>query len=73
MTVAPGGHEVLTVEFKVNFMRPAVADRFLAIGKVIKAGKTLTVCHGEIIGERGPGQDSIAIMQATIMNFAGRA
>jgi uncharacterized protein (TIGR00369 family) len=45
LTVAPAGLDVLTVEFKINFIRPAVADRFVAIGKVTKAGKTLTVCR----------------------------
>jgi uncharacterized protein (TIGR00369 family) len=73
LTVAPTGCDVLTVEFKINFIRPAVADRFLAIGRVTKAGKTLTVCQGEVIGESGSRQDSIAVMQATIINVAGRA
>jgi uncharacterized protein (TIGR00369 family) len=73
LTVAPTGCDVLTVEFKINFVRPAVADRFLAIGRVTKAGKTLTVCQGEVIGESGSRQDSIAVMQATIINVAGRA
>jgi uncharacterized protein (TIGR00369 family) len=72
-TVAPAGLNVLSVEFKVNFLRPAVADRFLAIGKVIKAGKTLTVCQGELIGERGSQREVIAIMQATIINVANIA
>ena len=71
-TVAPSGHEVLTVEFKVNFMRPALADRFLAIGKVIKAGKTLTVCQGQVIGEHGSKQETVAVMQATIMNIPAK-
>ena len=53
LTVAPAGLDVLAVEFKINFIRPAVGDRFLAIGKVAKSGKTLTVCQGEVIGEQG--------------------
>lgn len=70
LSVAPAGCEVLTVEFKVNFMRPAQADRFLAIGRVIKAGRTLTICQGEVIGERADGSEpvTIALMQATVMN-----
>ena len=50
LTVAPAECDVLTVEFKINFVRPAVADRFVAIGHVTKAGKSLTVCQGEVIG-----------------------
>jgi uncharacterized protein (TIGR00369 family) len=72
LTVAPEGFDVLTVEFKINFVRPAVADRFVAIGKVIKAGKTLTVCQGEVVGESGSRHDAIAVMQATVINVADR-
>ncbi|MEG3790794.1 PaaI family thioesterase [Lysobacter sp. CCNWLW3] len=72
LSVAPLGLDVLTVEFKINFVRPAVADRFVAIGRVVKAGKTLTVCQGEVIGERGSERDAIAVMQATIINVPGR-
>lgn len=71
LTVAPVGLDVLTVEFKINFVRPAVADRFVAIGKVAKAGKTLTVCQGEVVGERGSRRETVAVMQATIINIAG--
>ncbi len=73
LTAAPPGSEVLTVEFKVNFMRPAVADRFVAIGKVTKVGRTLTVCQGEVIGERGSLRECIALMQATMIHVAGSA
>ena len=68
LTVAPAGCEVLTVEFKVNFMRPAVAERFLAVGRVIRAGRSLTVCQGEVIGEQGARRDPVALMQATMIN-----
>ena len=70
LTVAPAGLDVLTVEFKINFIRPAVADRFVAIGKVTKAGRTLTVCRGEVIGEQGSRREAIAVMQATIINVS---
>jgi uncharacterized protein (TIGR00369 family) len=71
LTVAPAGVDVLTAEFKINFIRPAVADRFVAIGRVTKAGKTLTVCQGEVIGEQGSRRETIAVMQATIINVSG--
>jgi uncharacterized protein (TIGR00369 family) len=68
LTLAPAGFEVLTVEFKINFIRPAIADRFVAIGRVTKAGRTLTVCQGEVIGEQGSQRETIAVMQATMIN-----
>ncbi|MDR0633593.1 MAG: PaaI family thioesterase [Azoarcus sp.] len=71
LTVAPTGMDVLTVEFKINFIRPAIADRFVAVGKVKKAGRTLTVCQGEVLGEQGSHRETIAVMQATIINIPG--
>ena len=70
MTKAPVGFNVVTAEFKVNFMRPAIGERFLAIGKVQSAGKMLTVCTGEVRAYAGAGDDYkvIALMQATIVN-----
>lgn len=71
LTVAPVGCDVLTVEFKINFVRPALAERFVAIGRVGKAGRTLTVCQGEVLGENDSRHETIALMQATIITLAG--
>jgi uncharacterized protein (TIGR00369 family) len=73
MTKAPEGCNVVTAEFKVNFMRPAIGERFLAVGKVQSAGKMLTVCTGEVRAYADAGHDYkvIALMQATIVNVVG--
>ena len=74
LTKAPAGYEVVTAEFKINFMRPAIGERFLAIGKVQSAGKMLSVCTGEVRAYMGAdaGPDHaykvIALMQATVVN-----
>ena len=73
LTVAPVDADVLTVEFKANFLRPALGDGFVAVGKVVKAGKTITVCSGELFASREGREELIAIMQATIANVAPRA
>jgi uncharacterized protein (TIGR00369 family) len=72
LTKAPAGFEVVTAEFKINFLRPAMGDRFLAIGKVLNAGRLLTVCTGEVRAYMGaaPEYKVVAIMQATIVNVA---
>lgn len=41
----PADREVLTVEFKINFLKPAKTDRVIAVGHVVQAGRTLTVCE----------------------------
>jgi uncharacterized protein (TIGR00369 family) len=48
LSVMPADREVLTVEFKINFMRPANTDRLIAVGQVLKAGRTVTVCEGSV-------------------------
>lgn len=59
----------MSAEFKINFLRPAVGDRFLALGKVQNAGKLLTVCTGEVQAHSGSSAKVIALMQATIVNI----
>ncbi len=63
--------DVVTAEFKINLLRPAVGERFLAIGRVQNAGKTLTVCTGKVRAFSGVGDEHkvIAIMQATMANL----
>lgn len=73
LTKAPTGNEIVTAEFKINFLRPALGKRFLAIGKVQSAGRTLAVCTGEVRAYPGDGPDYkvVALMQATTIVVAG--
>ncbi|MET7540911.1 PaaI family thioesterase [Streptomyces sp. NPDC005507] len=47
-TLFPEDTEVLTVEYKINLLAPALGDRLEAVGTVLKAGRTLTVCQLEV-------------------------
>jgi uncharacterized protein (TIGR00369 family) len=66
-TLMDAESRVLSVEFKVNLLRPAAGDRFVAVGRVIKPGRTLTVCSGEVTAIAGGKEKLIAVMQATMM------
>jgi uncharacterized protein (TIGR00369 family) len=66
LTRAAPGSEVVTAEFKVNFLRPAIGERFVAVGKVVNAGKLLSVCSGEVRAFSGGEWKVVAIMQATM-------
>ena len=46
-SAAEGDAEVLTVEYKINLLEPAVGERVIARGRVVRRGGRLTVCHGE--------------------------
>lgn len=71
LTQAPPECEVVTAEFKINLLRPAIGERFLAIGKVQSAGRRLTVCTGEVHAFSGDASKVVALMQATIANVSG--
>ena len=70
LTLAPVDKEVLTVEFKINFLKPGATTKLIAIGRVIQSGKTLTVCEGNVYDSTG--EKVIARMTATIMTIGGR-
>jgi uncharacterized protein (TIGR00369 family) len=71
LTLMPEPMEVLTIEYKVNFLSPARGEKILAIGKVVKPGRTVTVCSGEAWAYGGGGRKQVAAMQATMI-AAGR-
>lgn len=66
-TRMPEGFEVVSVEFKINLMSPAIGDYLRATGKVVRSGRTLTVCTGEVRAVTGESSTVVAIMQATMM------
>lgn len=64
------GTAVLSVEFKVNLLAPAQGRAFRARGRVVRSGRTITVCAGDLtVVETGT---IIAIMQATMMAIDAR-
>jgi uncharacterized protein (TIGR00369 family) len=69
-SLAPAGTGVLSVEFKVNLLRPAVGDRLLARGVVIKPGRTLSVVRGDVCALRGEARVHVATMTNTIIHVA---
>ena len=66
-SLMPVGSRVLSVEFKVNLLSPAQGESFRAEGRVIKPGKTLTVCEGKLFALQGDGEKIVALMQATMI------
>jgi uncharacterized protein (TIGR00369 family) len=71
-SLMPAGPRVLSVEFKINMLYPAIGERFLAQGRVIKSGRTLTVCEGKLFAFQEEKKRLVAVMQATMMCVAGK-
>lgn len=66
------GTGVLAVEFKVNLMAPAAGARFEAVGRVVRSGRTITVCAGELRAISGDRSTVVAMLQGTMMTVRGR-
>jgi len=69
-TLMPARSEVLSVEFKVNLLRPAKGDSLLARAEVIKAGKTLTVVRADVFALIENNRTLVATMQGTMICLA---
>ena len=69
----PPGAAVLTVEFEVNLLAPAAGQTFVARGRVLKAGRTLTTCSGDVFAVDGGEQKHVLAMLGTIMTVQNRS
>ncbi len=70
LSVMPEGAGVLTIEFKTNLLAPAKGSRFIARGRVVRAGRTIVVCSGDVIAlQDGEGEQgvTVATMLATML------
>jgi len=72
-TLMPAGSAVLSVEFKVNLLRPAKGETFLSRAEVIKAGKTLTVVRADVFALTENKRTLVATLQGTMMCLVSEA
>ena len=74
LTLMDADSAVLSVEFKVNLLAPAAGAHFQVVSRVVRAGRTLTVCAAEVRarGEDGVEGAPIAVMQATMIALRDR-
>lgn len=68
LTVVPEGQEVVTAEYKINFLGSYQGGALRAIGRVVKPGKRLVIATAEVVhvdeaGREGP----CALMQQTLV------
>lgn len=67
------GSAVLSVEFKINLLAPAVGERFVARGRAARVGRTIGVATAEVVAQSADKPESVvAMMQATMMRVAPR-
>lgn len=72
LSLMPPGAGVLTAEFKINLVAPAAGERLVARGRVIKAGRTLTLAQTDVFSETAGQEKLVAFLTATLMTIEGR-
>jgi acyl-coenzyme A thioesterase PaaI-like protein len=72
LSLMPADTGVLTTEFKINFLAPGAGERIVARGRVVKAGRTLTLVQAEVFANTGGQEKLIALLIATLMAVKGR-
>jgi uncharacterized protein (TIGR00369 family) len=71
LTLMPENCEVVSVEFKINLLAPAVGRELIARARVVRAGRTVTVCSADVSMDRDDGTSrQVALMQATMMRVS---
>lgn len=71
-TLFPADSSVLTIEYKMNLVSPAEGEKLVAIGRVKRTGRSLTVCELEVLAIRNGTAKSCAYGLQTLMCLHGR-
>ncbi len=66
-TVAPEGYQILTIEFKVNFLRPAYGQKIICESRVLRPGKTVIVAESNLFDYRDDQRAHTAKATITLM------
>ncbi len=72
-SLMPAGTDVLTTEYKVNFVAAAEGERLIARGRVIKPGRTLTVAMAEAFCRRDGAQTLCAVLLSSLICVPAKA
>jgi uncharacterized protein (TIGR00369 family) len=66
LSLMPLDAAVLTTEFKLNLLSPATGEHLLARGRVVRPGRKLMVCLGEVFAGTSASKQ-VALMTASMM------
>jgi uncharacterized protein (TIGR00369 family) len=72
LTLMPADAGVLSIEFKTNLLAPARGELLIARARVVRAGRTVTVCTADALMREGDREVLVATMLGTMMTVAGR-
>src|ERR1044071_620855 len=70
MTLTRAVEDILTIEYKANFVAPATGEKMIARSRVLRAGRKVTVCAGDVFASRDGEERLVATMLATMMTLS---
>jgi len=73
LSLMPAGASILTVEYKLNILRPGRGEAMIARGRVLKPGRTLTVVQADVFARGTGGEEQVISSLQTLMCLAGKA
>jgi uncharacterized protein (TIGR00369 family) len=72
-SLMPAGASILTVEYKLNLLRPGQGEAMIARGRVLKPGRTLTVVQSEVFARRDGREEQVVASLQTLMCLYGKS
>jgi uncharacterized protein (TIGR00369 family) len=72
-SLMPAEASILTVEYKLNILRPGQGDAMIARGRVLKPGRTLSVVQSDVFARRAGGEEQVVTSLQTLMCLMGKA
>ncbi len=66
-TTVDDDYQILTIEFKINFLRPAFGDHLVCNSKVIREGRQVIVAESDVLDDRGSSEVPVAKAMVTLM------
>lgn len=73
LTLMPADAGVLSIEFKTNLLAPARGELLIVRARVVRAGRTVTVCTADALMRDGGREVHVATMLGTMMTIVPRA
>ena len=71
-SVVTEDYRILTLEFKINFLRPATGDELICRARVVKEGKNILVADSEVFSQRSGEEKLVAKALVTLMPVPGK-
>jgi uncharacterized protein (TIGR00369 family) len=70
LTLLEPGRSAITVEFKINFVTPAMGERLVCRARVARSGRTLAVMHADVFAMKAGQETLSATAIVTYLNLA---